>query len=139
MPQQTVRIGGSFAPRLDPTRLEQCLAHAEGAPPGAAKAMRALAAAVGAHHGMARSKKAGRPHPVGVGTIVPLEEHAKTALAEHLPEGDELDMYAARFEAIPPENKGLRDAAFHLLWYCRELALGREPLFAEDLSLPKEP
>jgi hypothetical protein len=132
-------LGGSFAPRLPPERLKECLAHAESAPPGVAKAMRALAAAVGAHHGLARPKKAGRPHPVGVGTVVPLEGHAKAALDEHLPEGDELDAYAARFEAIPAEDKDLRDAAFHLLWYCRELRLGREPLFAEDLKLPKEP
>jgi len=128
------RIGGSFAPALGPDRLAECLARAEGAPPAVAAAMTELARAIGAHHGLPRSRKAGTPHPAGVGTIVPLEEHARAALAEHLPFGDELDLYAARFEALDPEkDKGLRDAAFHLLWYARELALGREPLTSDML------
>lgn len=70
----------------------------------------------------------------GVGVVVPLEEEEIKRIWDHVPWKEELDMYSAVFEEIPPgTNRDLRNAAFHLLWYGRELELDREPMTTDKL------
>ncbi len=50
-----------------------------------------------------------------------------------VPWGYELDAMQSLFDRIDPAEKPLRDAAFHLLWFARELERDREPLTADKL------
>ncbi len=71
----------------------------------------------------------GKMHPCGVGTIIPLDSTVKNALAQHIPSGPEIKIYEAVAESINHNtHKDLRNAAHHLLWHVKELALGREPI-----------
>lgn len=65
--------------------------------------------------------------------IVPLEQDHAQQLYDLIPWDYELDAMAKLFETIPTEEKHLRDAAHHLLWYAKELNLDREPLTADRL------
>ena len=57
----------------------------------------------------------------------------QAALAALLPSAADLDHIGRVLETIPPgSHRALRNAAFHLLWFCRELAKGREPLTRLD-------
>lgn len=63
--------------------------------------------------------------------VVPLEEswcQEGAALWEAVPWDYELESMQALFDKINPEEKQLRDAAFHLLWHAKELCQDREPL-----------
>lgn len=54
-------------------------------------------------------------------------------LWDAVPWAYELNAMQALFDTIPDESKVLRDAAFHLLWYVKELEKDREPLTADRL------
>jgi len=60
--------------------------------------------------------------------IVPLEEKHQGDLNDAIPWPHEIASMQALFDTIPPEQKELRDAAFHLLWHLIELSNDREPL-----------
>ena len=57
-----------------------------------------------------------------------LDNDIKEKLWDDIPWEDELKMIQQRFDNISVENKALRDAAFHLLWYVLELNNDREPM-----------
>lgn len=78
-----------------------------------------------------------KPHPCGVGTIIPLANDIKNQLALTLPSGPQILIYEAVAESIT--ETVLRNAAFHVLWHVKELALGREPITFDKLNLPAQP
>lgn len=65
--------------------------------------------------------------------FVPLEEDHQKKLFDLIPWDHELKAIQSLFDTIPADNKELRDCAFHLLWYVRELCLDREPLSQDKL------
>lgn len=127
-------VGGSFAPPLSDSKLAAYREMAKDVHPQIADAMNALLACVEKWWELPDSTAAGSAHPSGRGTIIPLDKSAILSLDEHIPWGDELDLYAQLFEGIDPvAQKELRDAAHHLLWHVRELESGREPLTSDLL------
>lgn len=60
--------------------------------------------------------------------VVPLEEDHVKSLWDLVPWHRELDAMQGLFDDIPVQSNILRDCAFHLLWYARELCHDREPL-----------
>lgn len=133
MAKQTY-IGGSFAPPLTPAKLKQYVELAADASPQVTEAMAVLADAVEAYWKHKPSKQAGTAHPSGRGFIVPLEPETIKALDSAVPWNEELEMYAKVFDRIDPvAQRDLRNAAFHLLWFGRELFLDREPITADKL------
>lgn len=132
------RIGGSFAPPIDEALLAQYQQLAAAADPQHEQAAEALRVLLNCFCQWWEQPESGpdgsRPHPSGRGTIVPLDEPIAQALYQHIPWREELDMYAALFERIDAhKHAALRNAAFHLLWYARELDLDREPITADKV------
>lgn len=128
------RKGGSFAPPLAADTLAAYRALAASAPPQVRDAMNVLLVLAEEHRKHPESTAAGAPHPSGRGRIVPLAVAVADALDPLVPWDEELEMFAAVFGRIDgAEDKSLRDAAFHLLWYAKELSLGREPLTCDKL------
>lgn len=131
------RIGGSFAPPLEAAKLKEYRELAEEADPQVKHAMNTLCDCVAAYHKAGKRKsKAGTPHPSGAGMIRGLHDDTVAELDQHVPWGEELDMFAKWFDSIPSagKQKALRDAAHHLLWYGRELFLDREPMTTDQLE-----
>lgn len=137
VPSQQVHVGGSFAPPLSDALLDRYVELAAALPHTAVKAgVSKLLTLVKTWWALPEPVGTAQvPHPVR-GTIVALSaEHAAT-LAESLPWPHELDGLADVFERIDAENeRELRDAAHHLLWFARELSLGREPLTRDRVGL----
>lgn len=157
------RTGGSFAPPLDATKLAAYRALAESAPSTIKAAMLPLCDMVEAFQETPASTKVGAPHPSGVGLMIPLEDAEVKRIWDLVPwDGQtledgtiapkECDMLADLFESLPtgtsgeaikdgvrravvsdPKAKALRDAAFHLLWYAKELTRDREPMTSDKL------
>ena len=67
--------------------------------------------------------------------IVPLEEAEIQRIWDAVPWMDECDVIGKEFEKIPAAGATteIRNAAFHLLWYARELTLDREPRTKDKL------
>lgn len=155
------RIGGSFAPPLDSGKVSAYRALAADATPEVKEIMDKLCDMVDLFHQTPQSSLSGRPHPSGVGSIIPLENaeikriwdavpwvhecNAIQELFDQLPtgvDGEELvaitlpdGSTAKRRQSIvtDPKAKALRDAAFHLLWYAKELSVDREPITTDKL------
>lgn len=128
------KIGGSFAPPLNAGKVTAYRALAATAPPAVAEAMGKLCDMVDLFQQTPASAKPGRPHPVGIGTIVELEDGEKERIFDAVPWAHENRMYAELFDGIDARtDKPLRDAAFHLLWFAVELTNDREPLTADRL------
>lgn len=71
----------------------------------------------------------GKGNPKAPPQIVPLEDSEVERIWDYVPWGHELNAMGQVFEQIPHESKPeLRNAAFHLLWFGRELLLDREPM-----------
>jgi len=68
-----------------------------------------------------------KPRSESVYELVPLEDSHREQLDDMIPWAHEIEAMQRLFDTIPGEQKELRDAAFHLLWYLKELDLGREP------------
>lgn len=135
MAQTQQRMGGSFAPPLDQAKLKTYGALAADAPEQVKDAMIGLLSMVQQYQQHAPSRQRGTPHPSGRGRVVPLEPETIKAIGDSVPWEDELTMLAQVFDRIDPvEDKDLRDAAHHLLWWGRELNLDREPLTTEKLG-----
>lgn len=66
--------------------------------------------------------------------LVPLEKDHQKSLYDLIPWDYELAALDTLFDTIPNDTqKELRDAAFHLLWFVKELNLDREPLTLDKL------
>lgn len=128
-------IGGSFAPPLNAAKLAEYRALAESASPEVKDAMLGLCKMMAAWHQQPVSALPGKPHPATArANIVLLEPPTIKELWEHVPWPKECNYMAELFEEIPNDTqKPLRDAAFHLLWFAKELSIDREPLTADKL------
>lgn len=141
-----IYIGGSFAPPLSDEALDRI--ESEIIPtithPGVKDGMERLAKMLRTFRETPDSAAAGRPHPSGVGTIIHLEDEEVKRIWDHVPwlnqdqrfrhgkvGDDDCDQYGALFDTLP--TGPARDAAFHLLWYARELANDREPITTSRL------
>jgi hypothetical protein len=144
-PRQLPRIGGSFAPPVDEVKLASFETLATTAPERIALAMKRLLLMLRTFRQTPRSGLPGRPHPSGRGTIVPLEDpeirriwdlvpwiNAKQREEFGNPGDDDCDQYGVLFDSLPLGD--LRNAAYHLLWFARELALDREPITNDTLK-----
>ena len=120
---------------VGPERLAVYKGYADAAEPQTAEAMRALARlieewhAVQGEHAKTPKRMGGAAHPSGTGQVVSLHPDEVSRLWDAVPWNEELEMFGRIFDRIDPQgNKELRDAAFHLLWYGRELFLDRVPM-----------
>lgn len=131
MPKPT-RIGGSFAPPLSDEKITAYEALAASADAPVQDAMKTMLTCVKQWWDLPYSTEDGAsPHPSGVGRIIPLDDPIAKALWDAIPWKHELDAIQGLFDAIHAEQKDLRTAAFHLLWFVRELDLDREPITAD--------
>lgn len=145
MPESSVHVpqgvGGSFAPPLDAAKLEEYRALAAEASPEVGEAMNSLIKMMESFHDRPAPKKgerapAGIPHPSGLGLMVKLPDAEVKRLWDVVPWEHEVEMYKQLFDTIDPAGKkALRDAAFHLAWYARELTIDRVPLTKDQLGL----
>lgn len=124
------RIGGSFAPPLDSSKLNEYRDLIELAPKEAAYYMGQLCGMMEAFQQESPSRKASTPHPVGIGLITELEKEQVERLWDTVPWKNECDGMSKCFEEL--EAGPVRNAAFHLLWYAYELTEDRQP-FTSDM------
>jgi hypothetical protein len=117
-----MNFGGCFAPPLTDESLARYEVLAESAPQSIKDAMLALLKPIKIWWELPESSKEGTKHATGRGVMIPLEDDHIAAIDTEMPWRDELNAFGQRFDAIHPvEQKELRDAAFHLLWYANEL------------------
>lgn len=131
------QIGGSFAPPLSDQLIAQYRALIDNLDPRSQikDAMQKCLKCCEEWWKLPDSSGAGKPHPVGVGTIVDLDKPIADALWEHIPWKEELEGYKAMFDTIDPVGqRDLRNAAHHLLWHAIELEMDREPLTSDKLQ-----
>jgi hypothetical protein len=74
----------------------------------------------------------GELHKSGRGVLQPLDAEVLEALWEDIPWEPEINAIQAEFEKMPTGE--LRNIAFHLLWYLKELNLDREPLTRQRVN-----
>jgi hypothetical protein len=128
------RFGGVFAPPLTADKLATYRELAATAHYQVRDAMLALCDMVAKFQETPESTAPGTKHPSGRGVMVPLSDAEVLRIWDVVPDEDELKLYGDRFEKIDAvTEKPLRDAAFHLLWYGRELFLDREPMTKDKL------
>jgi hypothetical protein len=152
-------IGGSFAPPLTDEKLAEYELLAKDCPDRrAAGYMADLCKMMRVFRETPESKAKPRKHPVA-GLMVPLEEAEVQRIWDFVPWAEECDLMGATFDKLqkgecaenatrmavwqlkgstasaPPEllDTRLRDAAFHLLWFARELEKDREPCTRDKL------
>lgn len=130
------QIGGSFAPPLSEELLASYEALAAKADAPVRDAMSTLLACVKRWWDLPYSGPEGSaPHASGVGTIIPLDAPIAAELEPHIPWGHEIAAIQGLFDAIPVEQRDLRNAAFHLLWHVKELDLDREPITSDLIKV----
>lgn len=128
------RFGGSFAPPMDDAKLASYYELAEKAPPAVRDEMQKLCRMMEVFGETPRSRQRGTPHPSGMGAIVPLEPAEIHRIDQHVPYEHECKMLTELFETLDPEEqRDLRNAAFHLLWFAVELCKDREPITNDQL------
>lgn len=134
MGNKLVQIGGSFAPPLTDEKLARYEELAAGASERVREGMQSLLKMCKAWWELPDSAQEGQPHASGRGLIVPMEKAHVEELWDLVPWKDELDVIAAHFDGISPtDEKELRDAAHHLLWFGYELTQDREPITNDKL------
>jgi len=134
MPVKQKHIGGSFAPPLSNERLEAYKSLANSATPQVKDYMLQLAKMLEVFRETPDSTNPGAPHPSGRVVIVPLEDAEIKRIWDFVPWSQELDVMGAVFDKINATiQKELRNAAFHLLWFGRELCADREPITNDKL------
>lgn len=130
------RIGGSFAPPLTSEMVRgysELLAAADPRVRDAGLELCEMAhefLRVSGVEGLENGKTSA--HPSGAGIIRELSDTARNILYDVVPWDYECDAMAGVFETIPPGPT--RNAAFHLLWYARELTIDRVPITKDKLG-----
>jgi hypothetical protein len=95
------RIGGSFAPPLSDEKLAQYRTLIEAMPESPAKDTGLLVlACCEKWWELPASKSAGSPHPIGVGTIVNLDEPLKKELWDYIPWTHDLNAMVSLFDEV---------------------------------------
>jgi hypothetical protein len=129
------QFGGSFAPPLTDKQLDnyEDLAN-ECDDPQVQDYMLNLVKMVRKFRETEPSKKKGTKHPSGVGTITQLEDAEIERIWDVVPWMEETKVMSEVFDRISPDDdKELRNAAHHLLWFAVELSQDREPLTNDKL------
>lgn len=124
-------IGGSFAPPLDESKLAAYEALAATADRRVKEQMSQLIAMLRVFWETGESKAEPQRSPIGV-LVTPLEDDEIDRIWDHVPYPDECDGIGRVFDTLP--DGAIRNAAFHLLWYARELAADREPVTNDKLT-----
>jgi len=127
------RIGGSFAPKLDDSKLVEYSEIALSADDKTSDMMKKLIEMVSVFNQTPYSKLQGTKHDSGMGMVVPLEDAEVERIWDYVPWKEECEMMSKVFENLP--NGLLRNAAFHLLWYANELCQDREPMTMDRLGI----
>lgn len=133
-----IQYGGSFAPPLTADKLKDYRKLVAKSSPEIKEAIEKLCVMAELFIQTPPSKNGGKPHPSGKGVIVPLETEEIKRIWDHVPWAYECDAFQSLFDTLPSGPKGspeydLRNAAFHLLWYAKELTSDREPLTNDRL------
>ena len=115
---------GNFAPPLDAGKLASYTNMADEMSGPQSVAFATLLAAVSEFLAKDVPPREGSLHPSGVGKVEKLTDGEKVELPE------DLDEIGRTFDSLEGER---RDAAYHLLWYARELKLGRRPITTDTL------
>lgn len=120
----------SFAPALAGTDLVSLHKAADEAGGMSKEYMHKLADMVELFMGTPESTIPAVQHRNTLFSFIPLEEDEKIRIWEAVPWPHELDMMSAVFHKELPskEKDALRKAAYHLIWYGRELNKDREPV-----------
>jgi hypothetical protein len=140
MSEFTKNAPACFAPTITREKLARYETLVEDAPARVADYMSQLIDMVKLFYETPTSSHAPRMIPVRLGTkheevpAVKLEDEEIERIWDAVPWMDELDVMGKQFDTLSAENEAdreLRNAAFHLLWYGRELTLDREPMTKE--------
>lgn len=123
-------IGGNFAPPLDDAKLDIYEQLANGASRRVKEHMIELIKMLRKFRETGESQAVAQPGPLGL-PITPLEEAEVERIWDVVPWPEECDVIGGVFESLPVGD--LRNAAFHLLWFARELAADREPMTNDKL------
>lgn len=130
MPEQMrqVHVGGSFAPPLDDVSLARYESMATALPESHVKdGMLSLVKMMKEFRKTPASSLPPKMHPATRTLIVtPLEAAEIKRIWDVVPWPEECDTLGRVFDEIQPGD--LRNAAYHLLWYARELCNDREPI-----------
>lgn len=127
--------GGSFAPELTEEKLQRYADLVRSTEPSEVIGdyLRQLLKVVTAWWALPESTgPVGEKHASGRGVLQPLDEPIKNELWELIPWAGEINAIQTELDKLPSGE--LRDAAFHLLWYVKELDLDREPLTLQRVS-----
>lgn len=129
----TPRIGGSFAPPLTDETLDRyrVLIDRLDSKSAVRHAMGELLKCAEAWWEQPDSTGKGTPHGSGRGFIVNLTPEVADALWDDVPWPHECDAYQTLFDNLSLGE--VRDAAFNLLWFAKELTQDREPITADKL------
>lgn len=124
-------FGGSFAPPITPANLLAYRQFAAGTSDEIREAMNELCDMVLIFNETPKSKLSSLPHPSGLGVVTPLEAAEITRIWDAVPWPSECDRMGVLFDSLTGD---VRNAAYHLLWYARELTMDREPITTDTLS-----
>lgn len=129
-----VRVGGSFAPPITADKLASYKTLAASADTRTQDYMNQLITMLEKFNETPKSTLAASAHPSGRGQIIPLADEEIQRIWNEVPWKEELDVMGNWFDKLDASSqKDLRNAAFHLLWYGRELCLDREPITNDTL------
>lgn len=123
------QFGGSFAPPI--TNLDAYRALASKTSDEIREAMISLCDMVDLFNKTPKSKLNGSSHPSGKGVVIPLESVEIKRIWDAVPWSSECDRMGVLFDSLTGD---VRNAAYHLLWYARELTMDREPITTDTLS-----
>jgi len=126
------RLGGSFAPRITDDKLEEYRQLAGNVPDQrCSEYMIQLVEMLDLFNETPESSLPGTKNPLA-GMVVPLEDAEIKRIWDKVPYMEECDLIGKAFDILPPGEQ--RNAAYHLLWYARELTLDREPMTQERVG-----
>lgn len=127
-------FGGSFAPPLTPEKLNSYTELANTANDIVKEIMLKLIAMIKHFNLTPSSPLVGTEHATKLALIIPLEDKEIERIWDVIPWEYEIDSYSAVCDSISNEtHKDLRNAAFHLIWFARELCADREPITNDKL------
>ena len=134
------QVGGSWAPPLAPTKLQTYEVLAATAPARTRDYMGQLIKMLRVFWETPQSKRAAVANGHRTHAVVPLEEEEVKRIWDYVPWSPEIDMMSAAIdEEVPPSGDvALRNAAYHLIWYARELVCDREPVTNDILPAMRE-
>ena len=129
-------IGGSFAPPLIPEKLNSYTELANTATPEVKEIMLKLIAMLKHFNLTPTSPLLGATlkYDTKTAMVIPLEDKEIERIWDVVPWEYEIDSYSTVCDTISNEtHKDLRNAAFHLIWFARELCADREPITNDKL------